>query len=202
MPQLSPVGSCDRSSRPPERGGPGYWVSAALAKQAVYERRGDDGLHRAPAQVHLPAAARVRTSPAGYAKPAARLRRLAIVSFRHDWIAFVACDAVRDAGERKTDTVARLEGDADIWVATASAGPGSSSCRCRLRGTALTSSSRPPRTRPPPGTPRPAVRCASRSAPAATSRSSKRGGRGCAVFRGPGPDRAVLRRTDWVGSTA
>ena len=31
-------------------------------------------------------------------------------------------DAVRDAGERKTDTVARLEGDADIWVATASAG--------------------------------------------------------------------------------
>ena len=30
-------------------------------------------------------------------------------------------DAVRDAGERKTDTVARLEGDADIWVATASA---------------------------------------------------------------------------------
>jgi hypothetical protein len=31
-------------------------------------------------------------------------------------------DAVRDAGERKTDTVARLEGDADVWVATASAG--------------------------------------------------------------------------------
>jgi len=31
-------------------------------------------------------------------------------------------DAVRAAAERKTDTMARLEGDADIWVATASAG--------------------------------------------------------------------------------
>ena len=31
-------------------------------------------------------------------------------------------DAVRDASERQKDTVARLEGDADVWVATASAG--------------------------------------------------------------------------------
>jgi hypothetical protein len=31
-------------------------------------------------------------------------------------------DAVRDAGERKADTIARLEGDADIWVATAAEG--------------------------------------------------------------------------------
>lgn len=31
-------------------------------------------------------------------------------------------DAVRAASERKTDTIARLEGDADVWVATASAG--------------------------------------------------------------------------------
>jgi hypothetical protein len=31
-------------------------------------------------------------------------------------------DAVRDASERKTDTIARLEGDADVWVATAGAG--------------------------------------------------------------------------------
>lgn len=31
-------------------------------------------------------------------------------------------DAVRDASQRKTDTIARLDGDADVWVATASAG--------------------------------------------------------------------------------
>jgi hypothetical protein len=31
-------------------------------------------------------------------------------------------DAVRAAAERRADTLARLEGDADVWVATASAG--------------------------------------------------------------------------------
>jgi hypothetical protein len=31
-------------------------------------------------------------------------------------------DAVRGAGERKADTIARLEADADAWAATASAG--------------------------------------------------------------------------------
>jgi Pyridoxamine 5'-phosphate oxidase len=31
-------------------------------------------------------------------------------------------DAVRDASQRKADTIARLDGDADVWVATASAG--------------------------------------------------------------------------------
>ena len=31
-------------------------------------------------------------------------------------------DAVRNTDERKSDTLARLEGDADVWVATASAG--------------------------------------------------------------------------------
>jgi hypothetical protein len=31
-------------------------------------------------------------------------------------------DAVRSASERKADTIDRLEGDADVWVATASAG--------------------------------------------------------------------------------
>jgi hypothetical protein len=31
-------------------------------------------------------------------------------------------DAARGASERKTDTIARLKGDADVWVATASAG--------------------------------------------------------------------------------
>jgi len=31
-------------------------------------------------------------------------------------------DAVRDASQRQSDTIARLAGDADVWVATASAG--------------------------------------------------------------------------------
>ncbi|MGH3159108.1 MAG: pyridoxamine 5'-phosphate oxidase family protein [Streptosporangiaceae bacterium] len=31
-------------------------------------------------------------------------------------------EIVRDAGERKTDTIARLEAEADAWVATANAG--------------------------------------------------------------------------------
>jgi hypothetical protein len=31
-------------------------------------------------------------------------------------------DAVRNASQRKTDTMARLEGDADVWAATASVG--------------------------------------------------------------------------------
>ncbi|HEY2578840.1 MAG TPA: pyridoxamine 5'-phosphate oxidase family protein [Streptosporangiaceae bacterium] len=31
-------------------------------------------------------------------------------------------DTVRDAGERKADTIARLEADADVWVATAISG--------------------------------------------------------------------------------
>jgi hypothetical protein len=31
-------------------------------------------------------------------------------------------DAVRSAAQRRTDTLARLEGDADVWVATATAG--------------------------------------------------------------------------------
>jgi hypothetical protein len=31
-------------------------------------------------------------------------------------------DAVRSTSERKADTIARLEGDADVWVATANAG--------------------------------------------------------------------------------
>ena len=31
-------------------------------------------------------------------------------------------DVVRDAAQRKADTLARLAGDADVWVATASAG--------------------------------------------------------------------------------
>lgn len=34
----------------------------------------------------------------------------------------VVTDAVRAADERKADTLARLEGDADVWVATADAG--------------------------------------------------------------------------------
>jgi hypothetical protein len=32
-------------------------------------------------------------------------------------------DAVRTAAQRKADTITRLEGDADVWVATASATP-------------------------------------------------------------------------------
>ena len=116
------------SSRPPERGGPGYRVSAALAKRsriavqatAAEDDRVVEGLatgQSARSSPEVPADWACGPGCSGWVWQS-QLRVLPPPGHSlHDMT-----DAVRDAGERKTDTVARLEGDADIWVATASAG--------------------------------------------------------------------------------